>query len=296
MKMMIHTAIIAMLAALSVTSCTDKPGKGQQGKDDSPAASLWIMGKDLISSVEVYSGSDLIESYAFTYDKYGRTTSVVKKDELAQTKLFDLKYTYGGVDEAYISGSYYMVSAARKTTAVIDDKTGTVTYSGDWAGATMYCIGYDRNNTIEETEAVMEYNAGAGYYSSEAKYSEVYTVNSNDVESVKIGTVTSSKSSKNSASTASSEVVISYTYSTNKDNCNFNVFLMNGDFPVWFAKELPGCKHLIKGMTMKCGEIESPVSFTMDYKLNNGGQLIQATRKDYQKGELVLERVYKITY
>jgi len=296
----INTILAAAMVALTMvmsTSCADKKGK-EEGGDTNPSGSMWIMGNDLISKVEVLTNTTVIETYEFTYDQYSRVTSLVKRDLLGQSKLLDMKYTYKGENEMNIDGLYYMMTSSKKTKAVIDPDANSVTYVGDWVGAWTYTTTYNDNNTVLSTEAGMHYASTGSYYESDVTYNEKYDVDSySDVASVVIGTNTSSKSSTyNSRSEASSSAIIEYTYSGNADNCNFNVFLVNCEFPVWFAKELPGCTHLIKSMKARCGDVVSPTSFTMEYKLNDDGQVIEAIRKDYEDKNPVLQRTYRITY
>ena len=61
-------------------------------------------------------------------------------------------------------------------------------------------------------------------------------------------------------------------------------------------KGLPGCLHLISGMTASHTGVASPVSFKMSYTFNSSNQLKMAVRKDYEGSNLVLEKTYRLYY
>ena len=290
MKKLFYLLAIACLAA----SCGGNNEEEKKKETDDPSSSLWKMQLYAPSLVQVYAENELVESYSFEFDGNMRVTSLLRKDEIAGKALLDLAYTYSGKSDMSVSGTFYSTAAAKTVNASIDGKT--VTYKGDWDNARQYKTTYDANGTVTATDAALEFAPTSGQYSSLGTYSEVYKVSSGNVTSATLGADITSQSSKSAKLESSKELTIEYTYSDKPDKQNFNVFLMNCEFPVWFAKELPGCKNLISGMKMKCGSVTLPQSFKVEYTFDSGGDILTATRKDYNDSELVLTRVYKLTY
>ena len=299
MSKMTNAILMGLLLASVMTvspSCADRSGEGSgDGGNDNPSTSLWKMETDRLSKVEVVSGGSIIETYEFKYDDYSRLTSLIKRDLVGGNKLLDLKYSYKDDSKVEISGIYYPLAAERSTTAVIDADSRSVSYTGNWKGAWTFTTAYDGDGTVLSTEVSDNYAAGS-YYSADVKYSEEYEVVSRDVRSVRMSVSTSVDTQVNTNVSNSNELKVEYTYSDKYDDCNFNVFLMNCEFPVWFAKGLPGCLHLISGMTASHAGVASPVSFKMSYTFNSSNQLKMAVRKDYEGSNLVLEKTYRLYY
>lgn len=295
MKRKVFMTVLGVLALAGAVSCNNKGKEGNDPKEDS-SASLWKMKNYPIEKVEVYSGETLLETFSFTYDKNGCVSTLVRTDNIKGTTLLNLTYSYSGEGDMTYTGKYYAIASDRTVHASLDASKRTVTWKGDWSGAWPCTLSYGSDGTILKTEADLDYTSAEGYYSSSTTYQEQYTASGGDVKKVLTGTDIATKTSRPTTSASSSDLEINYTYTNKVDNQNFGVFLMNGDFPIWFAKELPGCKHLISGMSMKRGELTLPQSFTVDYTLNIDGDIETATRTDYNAGEAVLVRTYKFTY
>lgn len=256
--------------------------------------SQWRLDGDLISRVEVKSAGRIIEIYDFSYDEESRLASIVKRDIINGGKILDLKLTYPEATKMEMNGRYHSEKASRKLRATVDASSSCVSYTGNWEDAWTFKTMYDANGTVLSTGA--EHSYTSNNYNAQVSWSERCSVNGGDVTSVETGTSSSVKTAKNSRSTAQSSLRTDYIYGEHKDNCNFNVFLMNCEFPVWMAKGLPGCSHLITEMSCRSGSTALPSSFKMSYTFDESGKMVQAVRKDYEGNSVIMERTYTLKY
>ena len=282
-----------------MVSCGGKsPEDDNTGNNDNGAVSLWKMKNYPVSKVEVFTGDDVpVETYEFTYDSFNRVLTLVRTDKIKGSKLLDLKYNYTSPTDMEIVGKYYFTSSNRTTKVSIDEDEGSVTYTGSWAGAWTFTTSFNARRTATGTTADVSYAATRGEYSSQGRYQEVYTLSQGDITTVETGTAIKSKAAKKtSVGTASTSAIMEITYSDKEDCQNFGVFLFNCEFPVWYAKELPGNQHLITGITWRNGDVPSHLSTRIEYKLTADGDIDTATRTDYNDSETVLVRKYIFTY
>ncbi len=310
--------LLAALLALSIASCggentaPDNPdnnkentddnrnnggnsGKDDDGKDDSQkTSSPWVLSTSRrLSSVEVYSGSALIESYKISYDGSGRVSTLLAANELSGETLYDLSYSYSSDSEASIEGKYFGTSSTRTITATADSVN--LVSKGDWGDAWNFTTKYDKAGTVLSVTSSPSFSFN-GYYSSSLAYAEEYSLSSGNAAEVKMGTSINASSDKGTATRSSYDVTYNYEYSDSPDRQNFAVFLMPCQFPVWYAKGLPGNANLLTGMSMKLGSIEGQVSFTVDYELDSEGNISTATRTDYAGTDVLMTRTYRLTY
>lgn len=291
MKRMIY---VAALAAVLCWSCR-KPGPDPvRPVDPDNPESLWIMENDPVERVDVYVGRKLVESWAFEYDDVSRVTAVTRTDEVAGVVLYDLKYSYEGQFDMALSGNF-SASVKGSLKASVDEDDWNLVYNGDWNDAVMQKVEMDEDMPVK-AGWTYGFDARGGQYSSSVEKGKKYSEENGDIVSVLETTSWSSKTDKRTSAKSSSSIETLYTYSDREDLQNFGVWLMSCDFPVWYAKELPGCAHLITGMTMKRGDVVLPESFTVEYEFNDNGSIKAATRTDYSCGEKVVERRYVISY
>ena len=298
MKSVSKYFLFALAIVGALVSCGGNgSGSGQNGGNtDDGASSLWKMHNYPVSKVEVYNGDELIETFEYTYDVFNRVTSMVRTDEIGGNKLLDLKYKYLSPTEMRVEGRYYYTSSSRNVTVVIDPKENTVSYQGSWRGAWPMVTAFDADGTVVSTSVDSEFSATRGQYSSQLAYREKYTVSGGDVTAAEIGTSISAKGTSTTLKTAPTSAILELEYSADEDNQNFAVYLFPCELPVWYAKELPGNRHLVSRMTWRNGNVASPVSAKIAYQLDADGDIQSATRTDYSGTEVLLVRTYKFYY
>ena len=294
MRQPISLTLIALMLVLTV-SCGEKPNGGGGKTPEEKTGAVWSLPAPLVQKVEVSADGTVIESYEYTYDDQGRMLSLRKTDKLSNTVLLDLQYSYPDDKGMKATGKFYPVTSNRFITAVKDNAQKTVSYNGSWSGAWSYVTTFDAGGTATGTSTDPEFAAKGGQYSSQAHYSEVYTVSGGCISQSVMGTDIESRTSLKSAK-ASSALTVNYTYSSRDDRQNFAVYLFPNEFPVWVAAGLPGCKKLITGISMASGSVPSPVKTQIDYSFDTSGNIDTAIRTDLNNGETVLVRNYKFFY
>ena len=289
-----HPIFLLLTLALAAVSCGQKPNGGGKTPDEKKTA-VWSLPVPLVQKVEVSADGAVIETYEYTYDEQGRMLSLRKTDKLSNTELLALQYSYPDEKGMKATGKFFPVTTNRYISAVRNDAERTVSYAGSWTGAWSYVTTLDAGGTATGTSTDPEFAAKGGYYSSQAHYSEVYTVSGGCITQSVIGTDVESRTPLKSAS-ASTALTIKYSYSDREDKQNFAVYLFPCEFPVWVAAGLPACKKLITGITMASGSVPSPVSTRIDYSFKTDGNIDTAIRTDLNDGETVLVRTYKFYY
>jgi len=289
---------ILLFTILLLSSCGGEKGTSDQPKkpDDNPDESLWKSDLYLPLEVSVFSNNELVEAYTIGLDKTNRVESLVRRDNILSKDLLNLKYSYSGISDLSVEGIFFFSSTAKTVNATIDKEKGTLKYKGEWDNAWAFEASYDDNGTVLSTTSSLEFSPSTGQYSCSGSYHERYTVTDGNITVAAIGTEMTSQSSKLTESSNATEITVEYTYSDKPDNQNFGLFLMNCDFPIWLAKGLPGNRNLITGMKMKHGNITLPESFTVEYTFDDNGDILTATRTDYNETTAVLKRVYKLSY
>ena len=256
-KLLFVQGLMALLAA----GCGNPSGGGGAGAAD---PSLWALPAPHVSKVTVAAGGEDVVTYAYTYDAAGRMASLVKTDLVQKQKLLDLQYAYPAGADVTIVGKYYPVSVEKTLSVSLDVKSRTLTCSGSWVDAWTHATTFDGNGVVTGTVMDTDFRSDDGFYSSETAYRETYVVEGGDVTMAPLGTQDQSQSRRKTAVSSSSTLTVEYAYSEAEDRQNFGVYLMDCVFPVWVARGLPGCTHLITGMTARCGDVVQPGSFKVD--------------------------------
>lgn len=287
-----HPILLLLTLALAAVSCGEpNGGKTPDGKK----AAVWSLSAPLVQKVEVSADGSVIETYEYTYDDLGRILSLRKTDKLRDENLLNLQYSYPDENGMRATGKFFPVTSNRFVSAVKDEAEKTVSYHGSWSGAWAYVTTLDAGGTATGTSTDPEFAAKDGQYSARAHYSETYSVSGGCITQSVIGTDIESRTTFKSAA-ASSALTVRYSYSDREDKQNFAVYLFPCEFPVWVAAGLPGCKKLVSGITMASGNVASPVSTRIEYKLDADGNIDTATRTDLNGSETVLVRTYKFYY
>ena len=287
--------ILPFLLLLALTlSCGKKPDGGGKTPDEKKSAT-WSLPAPFVQKVEVSADGSVIESYEYTYDDQARILSLRKTDRLTNTPLLDLQYTYPGESGMKVTGKFFPITSNRIISAAKDAAQKTVSYSGSWTGAWSYVTTLDAGGTATGTTTDPEFASKEGKYSSKTHYSEAYTVSGGCITRSVMGTDIESRTNNLTAS-ASSALTVDYSYSDREDKQNFAAYLFPGEFPVWVAAGLPGCKKLVREIKMASGNVPSPVSSRIEYAFDTDGNISTAIRTDLNNGETVLVRTYKFFY
>ena len=287
-------------SAVLLSGCKGGNDKGGNTPADDPDKSLWKSTAVIPSAVDVYAGKNfgkLVQSDVFEIDAQNRVISFSREDVVRGKTLMDLKYSYSGKTTATISGTFVGVGN-KNITASCDEDDTSVSYKGDWAASPVNLVTTYEDGVVKST-VFDDSSEDASHFSNSSKYTETYTVNKDgDITKVVIGTKNTgtAKATNPTGFQSSSEVEFTYTYSEYEDLNNFNAYLMPCSFPVWYAKGLPGCKHLISGMTSKCGNVSHRASFKVEYEIDEDGTIISAIRTDYTDDKAILVRKYMLFY
>ncbi|MCQ2184635.1 MAG: hypothetical protein MJY62_04420 [Bacteroidales bacterium] len=303
MKRILKFICAAALAMAAAVSCKDSGNKKTDpAPKDDPEASVWKLSTAVPGMVTVKSSGQVLQMDVFETDEYNRLTAMTRSDIKMNADLLDFKYTFSGKSTAVIAGTMYGSKTAYSITATCNDDDTAVTYQGSWASPELMTTTYEDGLAVSSG-----YNYSfedATFYKSDEEYYEKYTSDGKgNIASAAIGTRILSKVTGQTGPKATTEVrsekevVYKYTYSDKDDLQNFNAYLMNCNFPVWFAKGLPGCKKLISGMTVSRGEFPLREKFTVEYTRFDGeGRLLEAVRTDYVGEKEVCKRTYSLTY
>ncbi len=283
--------LLFLVAALGVLSCG---GVSSNAGSDPVDSGVWATGS--LARVEVFAGDTKVETLSFTYDGAGRLSTLQRRDEGLGKKLLDLTYNYVDAGNLKISGRFFPLAADKTINVSVDKKAGTLQYAGTWLKPWTYVVRFDGDGVLSGISQESSYRAGNGSYSADSRIAEEITVAGGDVLRRQSGTSVVSQSKATVSSDSRSEATVAYTYSDLEDVGNFNVFLFDDHFPVWMAKGLPGCKHLISGMTLRYGDVAAPQSFRMTYTLDDEGRVMEAVRTDLDGTEELLVRKYRCTY
>ncbi|MCQ2184264.1 MAG: hypothetical protein MJY62_02510 [Bacteroidales bacterium] len=290
MKNILKYSIICAAVLVALTAC--KNGGGNPADDHD--GSLWHSSVVYPASVEVYAGKTLVMSDEYTVDQTGLLASMVRTDHSLNKQLLNLTYSYSGKENVVIAGTFY---GAGKKSITASCKDGVVTYQSDGNMPLLVRTTFDTETSLAQNTEFQ--NTGEDtHYSAQTTYSETYVDNGGDIEKVEIATVSDGQGKDVNPTyvSTSSSVDYEYTYSDDLDLNNFNAYLMPCNFPVWYAKSLPGSKHLITGMKVSHDGREYGVSFTVEYDLDSDGNVLTAVRTDYCGTTVALERTYTLIY
>lgn len=281
---------VLSIAALALVSCNQKQPDGPQ---PAPAGkSLWKMKNDPVECVSVYCGKTLVQSFNYEYDKEDRVVSIKRVDELTKAPMMNLDITYGGIGEMTVSGSY--LYANRTFKASFNEDRDMLTYGAQEEGFLTNILTMDSDDLPGVCKGT--YDFSAKNYDSAIAQKTVYGTGNCDILSIAFRTETATKTDELTECKSERTVEYDYTYSDEEDLQNFAAYLIPCDFPVWYAAELPGCAHLITGMTCKCGNVTLPQSFEVKYVLNDNGSIRSATRTDYTTRDGNKVRVSELRY
>lgn len=277
-----------------ISCSSEEPGTGGniEPAGDNPH---WIMKNDLVEKVSVYSGDKIVETFSYEYDEMDRTARLVRTDKTTGVIMMDISYSYDDAGGMTLSGKWG-TGAKRTMYASLAEDDSSMSFKGSWNDALEYTVSLDTEGLPAASGFKYGFRSGNDEYSSDIMNSQSFRIDGEDISSIVMSTGIRTSAGKTTGAEASSGLEISYTYSEMEDVQNFNVYLVPCEFPVWYAKELPGCRHLITGMTMKRGNVILPSSFTVSYTFNDNGSIKTATRTDFSRGAPVVERVYSFSY
>lgn len=283
----------ALMLCFSCKPSTDGPHP-EEPTDPTDPSSLWVMENDPVEQVKVYAGTKLLETYKYEYDDMNRLTRLVRRDETSASTLMDLTYRYEGALDVVIEGTFGTASK-RAIYASVDEDDWNLTYKGNWDGAMDYALSMDEG-TPSSVVTGYDFSAPQGWYSSRIVSRTKYDGKNGDISSSVTTTDIKTSTDKKTGADNSSRVTCRYTYSDREDLQNFAAYLIPCNFAVWYAKELPKCRHLITGMTMYRGNVLLPESFSVEYEFNDNGSIKSATRTDLCSGKAVAVRKYVFSY
>ncbi len=297
MRAPIFPFLLLCCLSLPLIGCGAGNG-GQSGGNDDGSASLWKMRNYPVSKVEVYTEDNvLVETYEYTYDEYNRLLSLRRTDNMVGNRLLDLKYSYPSSSEMVIAGTYYYSTASRTTKVRLDAENKQMTYVGNWKGAWFFQTTFNNEGAVLMTSADVGFGLATASYATSGNYIEAYTRSGGDVVRVEIGTHLRSTSIRQTAvQSAPTSAIMELTYTELEDRQNFGVYLFTCEFPVWYAKELPGNKHLPSEITWRNGEVPSHLSTRLTYEMDEDGDIRTAIRTDFNDEDPVLVRRYSFYY
>lgn len=274
---------MVLVSAILVTGCDKSEGGRSHSGWSAPVCPA--------SEISVSSSGQEVERYVFTYDKSRRLESMKRTDVLGSKALLDVKYMYGG-DHLSISG---VIGGASSGIEVSDSKKG-LEYSGKALRSWTYHVVIGKNGLPEQTAALVSFESNSGKISSETSYSESYTVQDGDICQTTSGNTIKGDSNSNTKAFSESALTTVYKYCANEDRQNFNALLMDCALPVWYAKGLPGCKHLISDIEVFGGVLDYKVKQHIDYSFDENGNVIEAVRTWSSAGEEYLKMTYNFSY
>jgi len=288
--------IIPIMLIVSVAGCGKIDG-GHSGRKVVPAASP-------VSSIEVKCGNKLVESYTFTYDKDGRLSSLLRRDENSGKVFLNLAYSYDGTSGMTVKGT--MDGKPGLRTLIVSHSSSEVSYVTDSWNSWRYTTSVGRDDVARGTYSNSSFSSNGGFFSSKTDFSEVYELVGKDIVMVESGTEIAGRTVKDifgagaklkpvSVKTASS-LVTKYTYSDASDRQNFCSFIFNCNFPVWYAEGLPGCEHLITDVNMATSGVDIPQHQHFDYTFNDTGDIVKVTRTWSTEGKNYLTLTYDFKY
>lgn len=294
MKTTIH---IILLAVAVFAGCSRNEGPGSD-RTLSPAVFP-------VDSIAVTSNNQLVETYSFAYDDKGRLVSLVRMDMISGKELMKLSYVYDGGSSVTVSGR--MDGRTGTSTLKVSHSPDRVSWENDGVNAWLYSTSVGDGGLAECTETLVSFGSNAGHYKSSTTIRESYTSEGGDIVSVGTGTSIESKAlkavfgeGKNGfkpvSLTSGSTLVTSYKYSAETDRQNFNSFLFDCSFPVWYAEGLPGCEHLISDISMSAGSVTVPQTQHLDYTTDPDGNIQTAVRSWTSDGEVYLRLKYEFHY
>jgi len=284
-----YMLFLTLLVSVIVSSCNsgEKKGPEPESEADGPA---WKLDGPLPSRVEVLRGKTLLETFEFAYDENDHLISLVKKNIPDEKLLLDLKYSYSGENDMTVSGTFY--PAAKTMVATID--ANTLSYG--FSGGLRYEISFDRDGSLSTLQTSDSFVSEGGQYSRKVKYLEKYLFDGGNCSVVSVSNDCEALSSKINGTVFASSLEYVFTYLDEPDKQNFAAFLMGCEFPVWYAAGLPANAKLVCGMKMKCGGVDGVISWTIDYDLDDEGNIISAIKTDYIDGEEILSKTFDFYY
>lgn len=289
------TRVYLILAVSAILCAACGPHVKPDPAPDPEDGSLWRMKNDPVEKIDVYSDGELLETYEFWYNHdCDMVACVIRTDKTTGGDIMKVDYTYQG--SCTVTARVTMFGAGRTVKALFDEDRESLQYGPEEDAAFRYKMILDSYNSLPVTNE-MTYAYACDMYNSNVNLKWMFTEEEGDITSVSsVSNIRTVTEPLVTVADARSGIRYTYTYSEDEDLQNFAAFLMPCDFPLWFAAELPGCKHLITGMTSKCGNVPLPESFAVKYVLNDNGSIRTATRTDYTRGEKVSERRYEYSY
>ena len=275
-----------MLGALCC-SCSSNTDGGQ--------GSWTPKGDAHIKRIEVKAAGTLIEVMDMAYDETGRLISFKKTDAASDAPVFDCSYTYDGAtltikDMALQAGTGKEIIATMHKDAVSYRTT-------HWQGWE-YTTGIS-GGVATGTASRSSYKVNGDHYTANVSYVESYDVQGGNILTASYATDVEDVTSKGTRGVSDSKLLVTYSYSGEKDVVGFNAFIMDCVTPVWLAAGLPGCANLICDVTVS-GDNATPVDYQMsrhyDYTMDSAGRVTSATRTDKSGNEAVCMMTYEISY
>lgn len=275
---------------LSCAACRQHPVPGPSPRPSDK--SLWEMENDPVESVSVFCGNTLVQTFFYEYDDCSRLIRIRREDAAPKSVMFDLKLDYEGLAGMRLSGSYLY---AFRTIGASFSEDGDVLRYGPEGGDGMSCtLTMDSGDLPAMCRVAYSYECPE--YSSDVRQRIVYTAEDGDITAIAITTESAFASKCLTKAVSGSGIEYVYTYCDKPDLQNFAAYLVPCEFPVWVAAELPGCSHLISGMTCRCGGVTLPESYDVTYVLNDNGSIRSAVRTDFSRGTKVSELRYEFSY
>lgn len=243
------TFYLIMVSMLTLASCGEHHPAPEPPKPSDK--SLWIQQNDPVETISVYCGKTLVQTYEFEYDKSNLLTHMTRIDKSTGAKILDIDYTYDGINDMTASGFY--LNTNKTIMASYKSDGDILDYEASGEAPASYSISMDSDNLPCLYKCTSAYDCAK--YSAQSGRRAVFTTSGGDIMSMKIISDNSTETSALTKSSSNSDIEYTFTYSDKEDLQNFAAYLLPCELPLWVAAELPGCKHLITGMTCKRGNV-----------------------------------------
>lgn len=271
-----------MLSATLAAACSGESGTGNIS---------WSPASSCARSVTVYAGNTVVESFAFTYDDSGRLSTLVRTDPVSSKSLLDVRYAYEGTSRVMISGS--MADDNKDRTIQVDVVKGGLEYSAPQSWK--YHVAVSDGMPVSVGTA-SKFEAPSGVVSTGAEYEERFTEESGDISGHTIGTVFKGETGKGTGVMSEGSLSYHYSYTSDPDRQNFDAFLMECNFAVWYAAGLPGCRHLTSDIKVSGDGVDYQSDQHIDYELDSDGNILSAVRTWKSGSETLLTLKYVFSY
>lgn len=278
-----YISIVVLVSAMLLAGC-DKSDGGR-------SHSGWSAPVCPASEISVSSSGKEVEKYAFSYDKNKRLESMKRTDVLGSKALLDVRYVYGG-DNLTIDG---VIGGTASGIEVSDGKKG-LDYTGKASRSWTYHVAIGKDGIPTYTAVLVKFDSNSGKLSSETSYYESYTTQGGDICQITTGNIISGDSKTETTTFSESALTTVYKYCANEDRQNFNALLMDCALPVWYAKGLPGCRHLISDIEVFGGALDYKARQHIDYTFDENGNILEAVRTWSSAGEEYLKMTYNFSY